>query len=67
MKVKEMARKRPNPKRDLIQLRADPEWIDKVDAEAERLGLSLSAYIRLAVNERMQRTAPEPQEERRKR
>jgi hypothetical protein len=56
----DMARKRPNPQRDLIQLRADPAWIDRVNAEAERLGLSLSAYIRLAVNERMQRTASEP-------
>ncbi|HKB41927.1 MAG TPA: hypothetical protein VKD72_36205 [Gemmataceae bacterium] len=55
----DVARKRPNPRRDLIQLRAEPEWIDRVNAEAERLGLSLSAYIRLAVNERMERTAPE--------
>jgi hypothetical protein len=57
------ARKRPNPKRDLIQIRAEPEWIDRVNTEADRLGLSLSAYIRLAVNERMERTAaerPEP-------
>jgi hypothetical protein len=60
VKVRDMGRKRPNPKRDLIQLRAEPEWIDRVNAEAERLGLSLSAYIRLAVNERMERTAPEP-------
>jgi hypothetical protein len=54
-----MARKRPNPRRDLIQLRADPAWIDRVNAAAEALGLSLSAYIRLAVNERMNRTAAE--------
>jgi hypothetical protein len=56
----DVGRKRPNPERDVIQLRAEPEWIDRVNAEAERLGLSLSAYIRLAVNERMERTAPEP-------
>ena len=60
-----MARKRPNPKRDLVQFRADPEWIDKVNAAAERLGLSISAYIRLAVNERMERTAPEHQDRKR--
>jgi hypothetical protein len=53
---KDVARKRPNPERDLVQFRADPEWIDRVNAEAERLGLSISAYIRLAVNERMERT-----------
>lgn len=44
----------------MIQIRAEPAWIDRVSAEAERLGLSLSAYIRLAVNERMQRTAGRP-------
>ena len=55
----EVARKRPNPDRDIIQLRADPAWIERVNAEAERLGLSLSAYVRLAVNERMERTAAE--------
>jgi hypothetical protein len=54
-----VARKRPNPNRDLIQLRAEPEWIDEVNEEADRLGLSLSAYIRLAVNERMERTRSE--------
>jgi hypothetical protein len=56
----EVTRKRPNPERDVIQLRAEPAWIDRVNAEAERLGLSLSAYIRLAVNERLERAAPEP-------
>jgi hypothetical protein len=50
-----MARKRPNPNRDLIQLRAEPAWIDRVNAEAERLGLSISAYVRLAVTERLER------------
>jgi len=57
--LKDMARKRPNPDRDLIQFRAEPEWIDRVNAAAEALGLSLSAYIRLAVNERLLRTAAE--------
>lgn len=52
----DVAKKRPNPERDLVQFRADPEWIDRVNAEAERFGLTLSAYIRLAVNERMERT-----------
>jgi len=57
--LRDMARKRPNPDRDLIQIRAEPEWIDRVNAAAEALGLSISAYIRLAVNERLQRTAAE--------
>ena len=38
-----------------IDLRADQEWIDLVRAAADRLGLRLSAYIRLATNERLQR------------
>jgi hypothetical protein len=49
----------PGNAADLTHLRADAAWINRVNAEAERLGLSLSAYIRLAVNERMERTASE--------
>jgi len=43
-------RKRPNPKRDKIEIRAEPEWIELVVAAANRDGLSLSSYVRLAVN-----------------
>lgn len=43
--------------RDRIDLRAEREWIAKVVEEAKRLGLSLSAYVRLAVNECMGRKA----------
>jgi hypothetical protein len=50
-------RKKENFDRERIEIRADAAWIAKVTSEAERLGLSLSAYIRLAVNERMERTA----------
>jgi hypothetical protein len=46
--------------------RADPESIERVNREADRLGLSLSAYIRLAVNERMERTAPDASESERR-
>jgi hypothetical protein len=48
-------RKKENFDRDRIELRAPAEWIARVAAVAETLGLSLSAYIRLAVNERVQR------------
>ena len=41
-------RKRPNPKRDRIEIRAEPEWIDRIVAHANRLGMTISAYIRLA-------------------
>lgn len=43
-------RKRSNPKRDRIELRAEPEWIDRVVKAANRMGLSISGYIRVAVN-----------------
>jgi len=48
-------RKRPNPRRDRIELRADAEWIEQVVEAANRLGLGLSSYIRLAINERLMR------------
>jgi hypothetical protein len=63
MAVRELPvpRKKQNFDRDRVELRAEPEWIARVTAEAERLGLNLSAYIRLAVNERLDRTeAAEP-------
>jgi hypothetical protein len=41
--------------RDRVDLRAEPEWIARVTAVAERFGLSLSAYIRLATTERLER------------
>jgi hypothetical protein len=53
-------RKRPNPERDRIEIRADPEWIDRVVNAANRLGLSVSAYIRLAVNRMLGEEFSEP-------
>lgn len=34
--------------RDRIDLRADPAWVARVERQAERLGLGVSAYIRQA-------------------
>jgi hypothetical protein len=50
-------RRKENFDRERIEVRAEAAWIAKVAAEAERLGLSLSAFIRLAVNERMEERA----------
>ena len=36
-----------------IELQAPPEWIAKLDAAAARLGMSRSAYIRMACNRQM--------------
>lgn len=48
-----MEKKRKNPARDRIEIRADPEWIDRVNAAAEKVGLSISAFLRLAGNRLM--------------
>ena len=37
----------PQP-RQRIELRADPEWYERVRSRAKRLGLSVSAFLRLA-------------------
>jgi len=36
-----------------IELQAPPAWIAKLDAAATRLGMSRSAYIRMACNRQM--------------
>jgi hypothetical protein len=48
--------------RDRIALRADPAWIARVQAQADRLGIGLSAYIRQAVTRQFERhESEEPQ------
>jgi len=47
------AKKRVNPQRNKVEFLAEPEWIDRVTKVAERLGLSISAYIRMVVTQRM--------------
>ena len=42
------------PRRDRIDLRADPAWSARVQAQADRLGLSFSAYIREAVTRKLE-------------
>jgi hypothetical protein len=46
--------------RDRFEVRADAEWIRRVDAAARRWGLSLSAYVRMVVTERMERDESQP-------
>lgn len=38
-----------------LYIRVDPDWLEKVKAAAEALGLDLSAYVVLAVSERMRK------------
>ncbi len=40
--------------RDRIDLRADPEWYARIEAQAKRLGLTMSSYIRQAVTLRLE-------------
>lgn len=63
-------RKKDAVNTERIELRALPEWVQRVTTAASRYGLSVSAYIRLAVTERMEQdallTAPAPRRGRRK-
>ena len=38
------------PARDRIDLRADPAWVARVERQAERLGITLTAYVKAAVS-----------------
>jgi hypothetical protein len=46
-------RRKKNMTRDRMELKAEPEWIARLTRVAKKLGLSLSAYVRLALTEDM--------------
>jgi predicted DNA-binding protein len=51
------------------QMRTTSEWLERIDLASESLGISRAAYIRMAVNERLQRDgvqAKNPQKKPRK-
>ena len=63
MSTTAVAKKRkPDEKKKLgrIGLRAEASWIEQVIAEAERVGVSLAGYVRMAVNEKMDRDGRKP-------
>lgn len=62
-KTAKAPREEPDEQRDRIDLRADPEWIVMAKRAAKRMGLGLTAYIRLATSERMVRDGLNPPEE----
>lgn len=41
-------------KRTVVQIRCTPEWAARVERFAERAGLSVSGFLRLAANKVMQ-------------
>jgi hypothetical protein len=51
---KQVPRRKSKMDRDRLELRADPEWIQRATRAAERFGLSLSAFIRMVVSERLE-------------
>ena len=51
---KAKAGKTPPLARDRIDLRADPAWVARIERQAERFGINLSAYIREAVTIRLE-------------
>jgi hypothetical protein len=44
----------PRYSEDKVEIRATHEWVDRVDSEAERLGLKRSAYIRMVVTQALE-------------
>jgi len=43
-----------DPETGRVEFQAPPKWIKQLDAAAESLGVSRSAYIRMACNRQMQ-------------
>lgn len=46
--------KPPEAPFDRVEFQASPDWVRELDAAAESLGVSRSAYIRMACNRQMQ-------------
>lgn len=38
------------PARNRIDIRADPSWVARIEKQADRLGISLTAYVKQAVS-----------------
>jgi len=50
-----VAKKQPNDIRDRLDLRIDPDLNARLASQAERFGVSVSAYVRQAAAERLER------------
>jgi Ribbon-helix-helix protein, copG family len=51
--------KKKNAAGELVQFRAEGAWLARLDAEAARNGQTRSAYIRLALTEKMDKADAE--------
>ena len=64
--VEALGKSKPEPSRDRVDLRIDPKIRERIERQCDRFGLDLSAYIRLAIVEKLERdeaTDPELTEE----
>lgn len=52
--VTDLAKKGPQKKQARLDLRVEQDWVDRVEAQASRWGLTIAAYIRLAVSEKLE-------------
>jgi hypothetical protein len=59
--VKKMGRPKSTKKVRLVEVRADEAWYAKTKAEADRLGLPVSTFMRVAVNEWIERRSGQTQ------
>lgn len=55
-----MAKAPKSPKTEKVEFMASPPWVRKFEKEAEKFGLSLSAYVRLACEEKHARDHRKP-------
>lgn len=59
VEYRQVGRKKESLDRERVEFRADPEWIERVNTEALRLGLNLSSFIRMIVTQHMDRVEDE--------
>jgi hypothetical protein len=59
-------RKKENFERGRVEFLAEPAWIERVVKVADRLGLSLSSYIRMVVTRDVEREEADRPPERKK-
>lgn len=55
-------KRKPAEPRDRIDIRASPQWIARVRRQADRYGISVSAYIKQAVSRQLEKDEPTERE-----
>ncbi len=46
---------KPAEPRERFDFRVDPEWLARIQAQVDRFGMALSAYIRTGATEKLER------------